>query len=326
MDLQQYNTLVYDYTPQTFPADATTGYSPDYSATPPTTPTAVTVVSQGVTLNTDGVALSYALVKSTPPTVNWKEVWFQATNTVTNEIYQGIGASNGDGTYGTKLAGLRPNVAHTLVSWAVNAFNVKGVVSSAVNFTSAAWTSAPAAATGLTSIQGTGKQVQVKWTAASGTNIAGYDVYRKIGAGSYSVVATVTGTSYSDNNVSYGSAYTYKLVTRDNVGNSSSDSGTTAITPAVNVGTGDVVDDAITTGKRQNMTSQTQAWGPIGPNISVGYTITHNLGRNAVVSAISGQAAVAIWVSFSSTTQLTFTIYNTSATLTLSGTATIYYW
>ncbi len=327
VDLQQYNTLVYDYTPQTFPADATTGYSPDYSATPPLTPTAVTVVSQGVTLNTDGVALSYALVKSTPPSVNWKEVWFQATNTVTNEIYQGVGADNGDGTYGVKLAGLRPNVAHTLVSWAVNAFNVKGVVSSAVNFTSTAWTSAPAAATGLTSIQGTGKSVQVSWTAPSGTNIAGYDVYRKIGAGSYSVVATVTGTSYSDNNVSYGSAYTYKLVTKDRAGNSSVDSGTTAITPAVNVGTGDVVDDAITSAKRQGLQNITTDYISLDPGeVATSYTFPHSLGRVPSLGAISsGNSAVAIWVYSRTTTTISFSLYNTSAS-GQSGTASLDYW
>ncbi len=324
VDLQQYNTLVYDYTPQTFPADATTGYSPDYSATPPLTPTAVTVVSQGVTLNTDGVALSYALVKSTPPTVNWKEVWFQATNTVTNEIYQGVGADNGDGTYGVKLAGLRPNVAHTLVSWAVNAFNVKGVVSSAVNFTSTAWTSAPAAATGLTSIQGTGKSVQVSWTAPSGTNIAGYDVYRKIGAGSYSVVATVTGTSYSDNNVTYGSTYTYKTVTRDRAGNSSADSGTTAITPAVNVDTPDLVDNGVTTAKRQNLNTYSSVYA-IGGQIATTYNIPHSLGKIALGEIVSGHNEVAMWMISQSSNSLSIGAYKFTAGAIFDPVFTLYY-
>lgn len=311
VELRQYNTNVYTYVSQTYPADATTGYSPDYSATPPTTPTSVTVVSQGVGLNDDGVALSYALVKSTPPAVNWKEVWFQATNTVTNEIYQGIGASNGDGTYGTKLAGLRPNVAHTLVSWAVNAFNVKGVVSSAVNFTSTAWTSAPSAATSLTSIQGTGKQVQVKWTAASGTNIAGYQVHRKTGAGAYAQKAVVTGTTYSDNDVTYGSQYTYKLVTVDRAGNVSADSGTTAITPAVNVGTTDVVDDAVTTAKRQDMNTQTST---TTVNTGLGaYSFTHSLGKKVNAVPFSGDERIAIWIYSKNTSGINFGTYNFTA-------------
>lgn len=328
VDLQQYNTLVYDYTPQTFPADATTGYSPDYSRTPPAAPTSVTVAAQGISLNQDGVALSYAQVTSIVPSVNWKEIWFQATNTVTNEIYQGMGQQVGGGTYGVKLSGLRPNVAHTLVSWAVNAFNVMGVVSAAVNFTSTAWTSAPAAATSLSSIQGTGKQVQVKWTAATGTNIAGYDVYRKIGSGSYSVVATVTGTSYSDNNVSYGSTYTYKTVTRDRAGNSSVDSGTTAITPAVNVGTGDVVDDAINSGKRQAVNSSSQAYSIAAGAYQLMTFTTSGLTRQPVVTLrTGGNTILGSWTTDNdgSYTAPQAKLYN-HGTETVNGTAIIYYW
>ena len=104
LDLLQYNAGVYSYTSQTYPGDATTGYSPNYSATPPAVPTSVTVVSGGVTLiRMGGAVLCAGEIHAAH--VELEEVWFRATNTVTNEIYQGVGSNNGDGTYGTKLPG-----------------------------------------------------------------------------------------------------------------------------------------------------------------------------------------------------------------------------
>ena len=309
VDLLQYNTNVYNYTPQTFPADATTGYSPDYSATPPTTPTAVAIVSQGVALNTDGVALSYALVKATPPTLNWKEVWFQATNTTTNEIYQGVGSSNGDGTYGVKLAGLRPNTAHTLVSWAVNAFNVKGVVSTAINFTSTAWSSAPGHASALIATQGTGKQIQLRWTAASGTNIREYNVNRSVNGGGYSNVAKISGTNYSDNNVAYGSSYSYRVVTVDRAGNLGADVEVTSLTLQVNVGTPDLTPGGVTTPIRQTASGfATAAVGMFAGELR-SFTYTHNLGKIPTSPCYSSNNNVAVWYSNLTTTQATVCLY-----------------
>ena len=73
---------------------------------------------------------------------------------------------------------------------------------------------APQAPTGVTVAARAAGAMAVSWTAStSTTNLAGYDVYRSNGGGSYTKrnAAPVTGTSYTDTGTSNGTAYTYRL-------------------------------------------------------------------------------------------------------------------
>ena len=51
--------------------------------------------------------------------------------------------------------------------------------------------------------------IQIKWTAVSGA--PRYNIYRKVGSGSWSWLAASTGTVYIDGNVTHGTTYTYRM-------------------------------------------------------------------------------------------------------------------
>lgn len=60
------------------------------------------------------------------------------------------------------------------------------------------------------SLSKTKKEVKVKWKSVS--KAAKYEVYRKIGSGSYKKIKTVTKTYFNDTSVKKGKTYTYKVV------------------------------------------------------------------------------------------------------------------
>jgi hypothetical protein len=135
--LREYDAAVYVYTAAALPADATNVYSPDYSYTPPLAPTNVAVINQGTSADSDGKVTAFALIRATPPLVNWARLMVQLTDTTTNEIYQAQLLLNPlNGTYEAIVSGLRPNRVHTGLVWAVNANNVDGVTTAIGAFTS----------------------------------------------------------------------------------------------------------------------------------------------------------------------------------------------
>lgn len=151
--LREYDASIYSYTAGTLPSDATAAYAPDVSYTPPAVPTGLTVVSQGASVATDGTMTSFALIRATPPAANWKRLMAQATNSVTGEIYQAQLLLNG-ANYEARITGMRPNVAHTVIAWAVNANNVDGIATASVGFTTTTFSTAPAAPTSLQKVSG----------------------------------------------------------------------------------------------------------------------------------------------------------------------------
>ena len=89
-----------------------------------------------------------------------------------------------------------------------------------INFT--ANTSAPGIPTGLQAIDSSNRDAQeysdvLKWIApqSQGTGFAGYSVERSIDGTNYSEVATTSGTSYVDDNLS-SQPYYYRLRSHDN--------------------------------------------------------------------------------------------------------------
>jgi hypothetical protein len=160
--LREYDADVYVYSAPdpsigetALPADATTGYAPDYSFTPPLAPTGLVVVSQGASVADDGTMTSFALVRATPPAANWQRLMAMVTNTVTGEIYQAQLILTG-GNYEARVTGMRPNVLHNVVAWAVNANNIDGSATAAVTFTTTTFSTSPSTPTGLVVVsQGT---------------------------------------------------------------------------------------------------------------------------------------------------------------------------
>ncbi|HUR51534.1 MAG TPA: hypothetical protein VMZ11_05375 [Mycobacteriales bacterium] len=77
-----------------------------------------------------------------------------------------------------------------------------------------------AAPTGLTAVAGCNlvvPKVTLSWTATTTTFATGYDVYRGVGAGTQTLLTTLsprTVTSYVDNTVALLTSYTYSVRTR----------------------------------------------------------------------------------------------------------------
>lgn len=239
LTLREYVETIFAYTPGPLPADATNGYQPDYSQTPPAAPTGLTVVSQGTSSDTDGKTVAYALIRAVPPLVNWQKLMVQVTDTTTNEVYQAQLLLNGS-NYEATISGLRPNRAHQVVAWAVNANNVDGTATAPASFTSANATGGPTYPGSIGVIQTQSFDLQIDWGAV--TDVAGspkirrYVLFEKIGGGAYTEIARPDTTRYTRPGISHGTLYTYKVRTEDINGIESADSGLTAsITPAAKI-------------------------------------------------------------------------------------------
>lgn len=73
-------------------------------------------------------------------------------------------------------------------------------------------------------------ETKLSWTASTDvTGVNGYYVYRAVGSGSFYQLATTTGTSYTDKNLSFRETYRYYVVAFDTAGNTSAESGKESI-------------------------------------------------------------------------------------------------
>lgn len=286
LTLQCYDEDVYTYVAGTVPSDATNDYSPDYAFTPPAAPTGLQVVSQGTSADNDGKVTAYALIRAVPPAVNWSRLMVQVTDTTTNEIYQAQ-LRLVSGNYEAVVGGLRPNRAHNVVAWAVNANNIDGTSTSAVNFTSANATTALAAPTpSVTQIQS--REVKVALGAVA--DVAGQPKHRrnilfeKVGAGAFTEVARSEERTFI-RTVTHGTAYEYKARSEDLVGNESVDSSTVSITPAAKI------DDGYIIGQGVSGTSIANSSINQGRTSSTTASQSGNVASGAVVSVGGGSSS-----------------------------------
>ncbi len=281
--LREYDASIYTYVPGTLPDAATNTYTPDYSYTPPVAPTGLTNVASGQSADTDGKVTAHIKLRVTPPTVNWSQLWVLVTDTTTNEEYLGQFRLV-SGNYDVVIGGLRPNRAHTAIAWAVNATNIKGAVTSALNFTSANATTALGAPT-VTVTQVQSKEVKVRLSSVS--DVSGQPRHRrnilfeKVGAGTYTEVQRGEEREFI-RTVSHGATYYYKARSEDQNGNESVDSSEVNITPVAmiddgyidpqGVGNASIADLAVNRGKTD--TSTGSASGSISAGATVGITMS----------------------------------------------------
>jgi subtilisin family serine protease len=91
----------------------------------------------------------------------------------------------------------------------------------------------PAAPTGLTAAAGD-RQVALDWSNNAEADLAGYRVYRRNTDGSWSTIASTTGSAYTDGGLSNGTTYTYRVTAYDNspAANESAPSNEASATPS----------------------------------------------------------------------------------------------
>lgn len=279
LDLREYDETIYTYVAGTLPTDATTGYQPDYSKTPPLAPTGLTVVTNGIVRNEDGVVTAYAEVKATPPVLNWSTMFFSITNAVTGEVYKQEGDDIGGGEYGTTIYGLRPGISHNLTSWARNEFGLDGAAAATVNFTSAGWTTTPAAPASINATAGLGKIIYVAWGNVSISNLSYYELQRN-----GSALSNRKTTTYADANVAYGVSYTYRVRAVDKSGNVSAWTTATPISLSRNIDEPDLLPDSVGPDQIQTGAVSANAQGNAG---SVFITTSGGSWQNVVNVALT---------------------------------------
>jgi titin len=97
----------------------------------------------------------------------------------------------------------------------------------------AATKTVPDAPTGLTAIAVSGTQVNLSWsppTNTGGSDITGYKVESRAGAGSYTTLANTATTTYSHTGLTTGTLYSYRVYATTSVG-TGSPSGEASVTP-----------------------------------------------------------------------------------------------
>ncbi|HZP85869.1 MAG TPA: hypothetical protein VFB54_03550 [Burkholderiales bacterium] len=318
--LMEYNAAVYTYTAGTLPSIATAGYQPDYSSTPPAAPTGLKITATGT--STDGTTTTaYANVTATPPSVNWQTLWFAAIHNTAGTI-TAVPATYTAGVYKATIPGLRPGEVYKLQCYAT-AGTLQGAIDStfdataiggsaaATTFTTAGAAAVPATVASCTATQSMGSYIQVSWPAIAATaNLQGYALERKIGSGAFTQIWQGNALNFQDANLTYSTAYQYRVRALDIYGNFSAAYATSgSVTPTGNItgGTaGDIGSTTVATANRTNTTTVTSSWTNNGTT-RVGVqslSMTHSLGRvpvlGAVASGVSGCGAGATSVSTTS--------------------------
>ena len=239
------------------------GPSDTASATPadttaPAVPTGLTATPGDgeVALNWDAVTatdLAGYHVERTPTGANsWTRL---TTNPVAGTTYTDSGAVNG--------------TAYTYRVVAVDTASNESDPSGTASATPAD-TTPPAAPTGLTATSGD-SQVQLTWNTVTATDLAGYHVERRTGAGSWNRLTTElrTQNSLTDTGAVNDTTYAYRVLAVDNADNESGPSDTQFATPT------DTTPPAVPTGLTVRPWNSVVAigWSPVTASDLAGYNV-----------------------------------------------------
>jgi chitodextrinase len=245
-------------TPSPTPAPSTSpspSPTPTPDALPPTQPTNVTATGTSSTQ----ISLS----------------WTASTDNVAVTGYQvyrnGIRIATTTGP-GYSDTGLAPNTAYSYFVRATDAAGNLSANSATVTASTPASpdTTAPSTPTGLTATAASPSQVNLSWTASTdNVGVTSYLVLRN-----NVVIATPTGTSYSDTTLAANTAYSYKVEAKDAAGNVSAPSATANVTTP---NPPDTTPPSVPTGLTATAVSSTQvnlSWSASTDNVAVaGYNI-----------------------------------------------------
>lgn len=315
----EHAAAIHTYTAGTLPADAVMAYEPDYSATPPSAPTALKIVSYASVVSGSTTTISIN-VQAQPPATNRERMVFAAVHNVTGEIWrtERVIESDQSPTAAT-IAGLRPGEVYQLIAYCVNRFGVDGSSvstfdasgvgggTSVTTFTAPGTAAQPGNVASCSAVQGMGRLVRVYWTAV--TNAASYVLERKVGAGAFAEVWSGSATGYEDIDVAIGSSYQYRVKARNAAATPSASYATSGIVTLISTVTGgpggDVGSSTIETSNRSAASGVSvtfSALDALAMQVADGYlakAISHSLGKvpivgGAVVSSLANVIAAPV--------------------------------
>lgn len=260
----EHAAAIHTYTAGTLPTDAVMGYEPDYSATPPSAPTALKIVSYASVVAGSTTTISIN-VQAQPPATNRERMVFAAVHNVTGEIWRAERVIESDQSpTAATIAGLRPGEVYQLLAYCVNRFGVDGSTvstfdasgvgggTSVTTFTAPGTAAQPGNVSSCSAVQGMGRLVRVYWSAV--TNAASYVLERKVGAGAFAEVWAGNATGYEDIDVAIGTSYQYRVKARNAAGTPSASYATSGLVTPISTVTGgpggDIGSDTIETSNR----------------------------------------------------------------------------
>lgn len=317
-----YSSALTAYVAGTLPPDATDSYEPDFSSTPPPSPTSFRITATATALQADGTLVSRVTADAVTPYENWATIILAAIHNTTGEIIMAQAADVGLFRYGTTLTGLRPGETYQLKVWAVNSYGVQGAVQGTFNatligggaavttFNAAGYAVVPADVTGISAAQGTGKLIAVGWNAVTTANLREYVLERSVNGGAYSEIWRGQARNYVDRSVAYGSIYAYRVKARDTYGNVSTNyntsSGVSLSTGTVvgGVSNNDIGTDTVSTDNRTAVTTVSFMVSTTGTTaLFKSNTIAHGLSRVplATVNGNTGYNSVSTVAAIDST-------------------------
>ena len=272
----------------------------DYMATfaaPPTAPTGLTA----------------SPVSGTQVNLNWNASTEFAGTIAGYDVYRdgALIATTGSTSYPD--TGVTGGTSYT---YSVAAYDAAGNISSqsAPVTATTPGAQAPAAPDGLAATPVSGTQVNLNWSAAadaSGT-VAGYDVYRD-GA----IVATLSGTSYSDTGLTDATTYSYTVDAFDTTGDTSAQSAPATVT------TPDTESPSVPAGLKLALAAKSinLSWNAATDNAGVsGYNIYRN---GSFLTATSGPAYSDTAVTQGSTYSYTVAAYDAAGNVSAKSAAKV---
>lgn len=271
-------------------ASTATWTAPGAAVGLPATPTSLAVSSSGTRRAGDGGITAWFTVSADfgASSTEVRETFFDLANNTTGEkVILRASAASGVGT--ATFHGLRAGEDHTLRAYGVNAFGAQGTAATTSPVT-ASYTTAPATVSSVTATQGMGRVINVAWPAVSDSDLGDYELERRIGAGSYSVIWRGKARSYEDISVGYGSAYQYRVRARNTSGVYSAAYATSAALTLTAGGvaggssSNDIGSSTVATANRTGVTTISGSGTPVAGVKAL--NIPHSLGRVPIIGGV----------------------------------------
>ena len=239
-------------------------------------------------------------------------------------IWNGIlfsGSSSTDRLYAYELNGSNISAVNNTTTDSVQGLGKRGNIlfasdqNNSVDAYDIDFTSVPDAPTGLSGTA-TSSTVSLTWDDPDDDTITGYEISRKTGSGSYSVIESDTGSnaqSYADTTVAADTTYTYKIQAINDTGDSA-DSNEFPITTA---STATVPDTPTGLGGTQTHEEVNLMWDDPSDDTITGYRIFRRIGTAAYTTLVADTASADVEYTdstVSAETTYTYIIRATNAT------------
>jgi fibronectin type 3 domain-containing protein len=267
----------------------------------------LTATATNVTVTVNNPTLPTGLTATAANSAQVNLAWSASSNATSYKIYRN-GSSTALATVAAPAgSGIPPTTytdaavsADTTYSYTVTALNAAGTESAksasvSVTTPKAADTTPPSVPTNLHSTATTTTSIALAWTASTdntgGSGLAGYHLYRTTASSTTTLIASPTGTSYTDSGLLPNTTYTYSVSAYDKAANGSVASSDITVTTNTPLPPPDITPPSVPTGLTATAANSAQvnlSWTASTDNVGV---TEYKLYRNGSTTALATVAA-----------------------------------